>query len=217
MSLHTAWTRAGIVSPAAVALLLLLPRLALASDPTPPVNLIDDGAGFRIQLGLSVPASGLQVSAIYNRIGGTLVDAGAQTVNNVPVRRLLQLQQDTQGQYFVDASPFAPGLPTPPTGVYSLWIEVHHTPAADARGRLPFTLRRTIFFRVVNGAAQRLTLAQYSTTLDPAGTRKNKLGLQEPVHGGFTTPRVASSQSAAMQLVESGDAYSTPDNSEAGQ
>lgn len=217
MSLHTAWTRAGIVSPAAVALLILVPRLALASDPSPSVRMTDDGAGFRVQLGLSVPASSLQVSSIYNRIGGVMVDADAQTVNNVPVRRLLALQQDAQGQYFVDFSPFVAGQPAPPNGVYSLWIEAHHTPGPEARSRLPFIFRRLIHFRVVNGTAQRLSPAQYSLTVDPAGIRKNKLGQSEPVHGGFTTPRIATVQPAAMSLVESGAQYSNGDNSEAGQ
>jgi len=216
MSLHSAWARAGVVSPA-VALLILIPRLALAGDPTPPIQLTDDGVGFRVQLGLTVPASGVQISAIYDRIGGAVVDAGAQSVSNVPVRRLLALQQDAQGKYFVDASPLAAGQPTPPNGVYSLWIEAHHTPGPESRARLPFTLRRTLYFRVVNGAAQRLSLAQYSTTIDPAGIRKNKLGQQEPVHGGFTTPRITSSQAEMLPLLESGAPYSTPDNSEAGQ
>jgi hypothetical protein len=216
MSLLAAWTRAGIVSPA-VALLIILPKLALAGDPTPPVQLNDDGSTLRIQLGLSVPASSLQITTIYNRIGGALVDGGAQVVNNVQVKRMLAVQQDAQGQYFVDASPFIAGQPTPPGGLYSLWIEAHHTPDLEARGRLPFTLRRAVHFRIVNGAVQRLSPAQYSLAVDPSSLRKSKLGETERVHGGFTTPRIASSQPATMPLVESGDQYGSGDNSEAGQ
>jgi len=216
MSPHTTCARGGILFALTVA--LLLPTLALASDPTPPAEVLDDGPGFRFKLGLGVPLGSVAVSTIYNRVAGAVVDAAADSVNGLPVRRQLAMQWDAaQGRYFTDAHPFAPGQPPLPNGVYSQWLEVRYTPGLEARGRAPSTYRRTIYFRVTDGTVQRLTRAAYAALVDPGFLRKNKLGEMEPVHAGATAPRQTSAVMPQMTMIESGQAYSVPGNGEAGQ
>jgi hypothetical protein len=215
MSLLAARARTGIVSALAAA--LLIPGLALASDPASPAALVDDGPGFRFTLALAVSPATVSVSAIYNRFAGAVVDAGAATVSSVPVRRQLAVQWDPQGNSFIDVHPIIAGQPPLPNGVYSQWLEVRHTPEAGARGRVPFTFRRAIYFRVVDGTVQRLSHGAYSALADPISQRRNKLGEQEPVHLGATAPRQTSVAMPPMPMIESGQGYSSPNNSELGQ
>jgi hypothetical protein len=201
----------------AVTLAFLVPKLALATDPTSLAEIIDDGSSFRFGLALRVAPNTVTVTTVYNRIAGALVDAGASTVQGVPVVAQLAVQMDAQGRFFVDAPPRQDGQPPLPDGVYSRWLEVSHVPAIGARSRAPFRERRTLYFRVVNGGVQRLTLASYSALVDPASQRKNKLGILEPAHPGVLAARQSALQANSLPLVESGTVYSTPDNSEQGQ
>lgn len=201
----------------AVMLAFLVPKLALATEPTSLVEIVDDGSSFRFGLALRVAPGSVTVTTVYNRIAGALVDAGASAVQGVPVVAQLAVQQDAQGRFYVDAPPRQDGQPPLPDGVYSRWLEVSHVPGTGARSRAPFRERRTVYFRVVNGGVQRLTLAAYSSLVDPASQRKNKLGTLEPAHPGVLAARQSVIPSAALPLVESGTAYSTPSNSEQGQ
>jgi hypothetical protein len=215
MSLHAVWARHALW--AVVCLVTVLPKLAFATDPTSPTELLETGVGFRFQIALQVPPSSVAVRSIYNRIAGSVVNAGADAVQGVPVVRPLAIQQDAQGRYVIDAAPSGPGQPPLPNGIYSLWIETQFTPGPEMRARARFRQRRNVYFRVIDGTVQRLTLAGYSALVDPIGQRKNKLGELEPVHQGAAALKLSSSQSAPLELVESGEPYSTPDNSEQGQ
>lgn len=194
-----------------------LARPAQATDPISPTEVVDDGQGFRFELALAVPPTSVTVGTVYNRIAGAPVDAGASSAQGVPVARQLTLQEDAQGRYFVDANPFGTGQPPLPNGVYSQWLETLYTPGPETRNRVPFRQRKNLYFRVINGTAQRLTLAGYSARVDPASQRKNKIGALEPVHLGATAPKLSSTPTNPMPLVESGEQFSTPDNSEQGQ
>ena len=196
---------------------LLIPQLGFASDPRSPLEISDSGQGFQFQVLLRVPGSTVLAGGIYNRIAGAMVDVGASSVQNIPVSRSLTLQADGLGKTFIDVNPFAPGQPPLPNGVYSQWLELRYTPGPSDRSAAPLRQRRAFFFRVVNGSAQRLSLAQYSTLVDPATARTNKSGQPEQVHLGTVAPRLQSLPFSDAVLVESGAAYSTQDTSELGQ
>jgi hypothetical protein len=212
MFLHAARVRRARVAPL-LFVALALAHDARASDPFSPLQVIDSGQDFRFEVALQVAPNAVTARRVYNRIAGTLVGANTVSARGVPVTRALDLERDAQERWLVDLDPAAQGQPLP-DGVYSAWLELHSIPGPEARSSVPCRERHAFFFRVLGGAAQRLTLSAYSALVDPPTQRLNKLRLPEPVHVGTVTPKLrASSYTAALQL-ESGAPYAVPSNEE---
>ena len=194
---------------------------ASASEVSSPVELVDDGKGFRLEVALRVPPSTIVLDAIYNRIANGLVDAGAPSVDGLAVVRELDLESNAAGQLFVSLDPHRPESELR-DGVYSQWIEIHYVPQEGARSAAPFRQRQPFYFEVVNGTPRRLTLLEYSDRVEPTAFRRSKRGDLERVHpgtlAGTSEPPSESRPSKAAILIESGDAYiSDPNESERGQ
>jgi hypothetical protein len=207
-------TRTGLLF--GLGLALAFSSFASATEVTSPVEIIDSGKDFRFEVALAVPKSTVILDTIYNRVAGELVDAGAATVNDLPILRQLQLKQAQDGRFFVDIDPAVPGSTGLRDGAYSQWIEINYSPPPEARSAVPFRQRYAFYFLVANGKARRLTMAEYSMLVESPSERLNKSGQIELVHYGQMEPASTSRSSKPAILIERGDAYTTPNDSERG-
>jgi hypothetical protein len=178
--------RAGLALPLLMMMGVLAAAPVQATDPLSPVRLGVPTQGFVLPVELEgIPADQVQAHLVFQRIAGQVVDANAQTVGGIPVRRPLTLENNGQG-LVVDAFPLGPEVPSLPNGIYSERVELVVMPDPGFVFTRKITARATLYFRAINGTFQRLTLKQYSALVDPTVTGKNKL--QEPTveHVGAT-------------------------------
>jgi hypothetical protein len=206
--------RAGGALLVVMSISVLAAAPAQATDPVSPVRVSAPAQGFILPVELEgVDAGQVQASLVFQRIAGQVVDANAQTVGGIPVRRPLTIESSGQG-LTVNASPRGPQVPSLPNGIYSERVQLVVMPMPGFISH-QITARATLYFRATSGTLERLTLKQYSALVDPVVAGKDKLQQPTVEYVGVTASKGATQPRGAFDVrVEDGAPYNVPGQDE---